>query len=338
MRNLLSEFPRHFATPRRRLVKTETDFYDLVNRYNGKTSIYFSVYGVDVNGKFENANIDKIAWDFDGELALDHCRKLAAYCLQEDLKFSIYFSGMKGFHLYILSTNYEDLKSPKESLYNAHKHFEKTVGVENDQHIVGDVARIMRIPNSYHVKGKRYCIPLTLKELNKPLDEIKKLASKQQPRILWYGSKLLDMKQFDFANPSAKKFYEDVELKDYNYVVELDDKIVDRFHPCVKQWLYDAKNNTEGCNYEQRYLFAVYCAGRGYPPSLTDSLAKEYFGKKKVKSGHRNAYEHFKAVSVLRYAYAKDNVVPNCATLIKKGFCKGRCKHYTENNFPLYIK
>jgi len=238
----------------------------------------------------------------------------------------------------MLTTNYESLSDAKSSLYNSHKHFEKTVGIENDFHIVGDVARIMRVPNSWHVKGERYCIPLTLRQLNMPLEKIKELALEQQYRITWYGSKLLDMKQFDFPNPEATKFYDDIELKDYNYVVKLEDSLVNRFHPCIKEWLYNSLNNLPGCNYEQRYLFTVYCAGRGYPPAVTDELAKKYFSNKKVTSGHKNAYEHFKSVSVLRYGYRKGIVVPNCKTLIGKGYCKRKCEHYQEDNFPLYFK
>ena len=43
-------------------------------------------------------------------------------------------------------------------------------------------------------------------------------------------------------------------------------------------------------------------------------------------------------VKALQYGYEKEEYVKNCDTLFEDGLCKGKCKHYTEKNFPLYKK
>lgn len=336
MRQLIPTFPRHFATPRRRMVKTETEFYSLINRFNKVTNCYFSIYSIDELGGFQHADIDKIAFDFDGPEAFNNLKKLVKYLDDEDIKHCFFFSGKKGFHCYIFTIGYETLKNPKDALFNAHKWFEKELTIENDEHIVGDIARIMRLPNTWHVSGERYCIPLKHFDLTKDIEEIKEKAKEQNFEINYYGTKLLDMKQFDVE--VTERSHKSIDMPDYVHKIEIDDDIVKRFLPCIQNWLHNAENNQEGCNYEARYYFALYCKEMALPKSVCNELAKKYFSKKKVQSGHRNAYEHFKDVKVIEYAYREGKIMPNCETMFLKGLCKGKCSKFQEGNFPIYKK
>ncbi len=125
------------------------------------------------------------------------------------------------------------------------------------------------------------------------------------------------------------------ELKDD---IKLDDKIVDKFHPCIKWWLSNAWNNRSGCNYKARYYFVIYCSTRGLSPSQTNSLAKKYFSRKKRDDSFKNDYNHFKKVLSLKYGYDTSKLMMNCRTCMLEGLCPGKCKYYQENNFPLYKK
>lgn len=336
MRQLIPTFPRQFATPRRRLVKTESEFYKLINRFNKITNCYYSLYSLDEHGKFENSDINKIAFDFDGPEAFEHLKKLVKYLDEEDIKHCFFYSGKKGFHCYVFTIDYEHLQNPKDALFNAHKWFEKKVGIINDEHIVGDVARIFRIPNTWHIDGKRYCIPLKHYDLTKTWEDVKEKAKEQNFEISYYGSKFLNMKQFDVE--VSERSHKSVDMPEYVHKIEVNDEMVKRFLPCVQNWLHNAENNQSGCNYEARYYFALYCKEMALPKSICSKLAEKYFKKKKRTDEFRNDYEHFKRHNVIEYAYREDKIMPNCETFFQKGLCPGKCWRYKEGNFPLYKK
>jgi len=336
MRQLIPTFPRQFANPRRRLVKTETEFYKLINRFNKITNCYYSLYAIDEHGGFQHADIDKIAFDFDGPAAFEDLKKLVKYLDENDIKHCAFYSGKKGFHCYVFTIGYEHLKNPKDTLFNAHKWFEKTCNITNDEHIVGDVARIFRIPNSWHVGGERYCIPLKHYDLTKSWDDAREKAKEQNFEINYYGSKLFDMQQFDVE--VSERSHKSVDMPDYVHKIETDDEAVKRFLPCVQNWIHNAKNNQDGCNYEARYYFALYCKEICLPKVVCDDLAEKYFSNKKRSDMFKNDYVHFKRHNVIEYAYREDKMMPNCEKLFEKGLCPGKCWRYEKGNFPLYKK
>ena len=159
MYNLLyNYFPRQISLPYRKNVDRE-EFFSLINRLNGKSRIFASVYNYTGNFEVDRSflNLDKIFFDFDGEDAYKNFVYLVTMLLDEDLKFICTFSGA-GFHVYLFTTGYMGLKNNKGCLYNAHKHFIKK-GIEIDEKIVGDVARVATVPNTYNTRRRRFCIP-----------------------------------------------------------------------------------------------------------------------------------------------------------------------------------
>lgn len=331
MRTLIPTFPRQLATPRRTLIHSESAFYERLNKYNGFKNCYYSLYAVDENGTFNNSHIDKIAFDFDGENAQKHVKKLSNHLIKEDLIHTILFSGKKGFHLYILTTNGESLKFPKGALTNAHKYFDNLLNIENDFHIVGDIARILRIPNTKHLGSNLYCLPISRYDLDKSFKEIKEKAKKQSFKVFWYGSKLLDMKPFDNERPQVRE----MEIPDHKYVVTVDDKLVKKFHPCIQRMLIEPSLY---CKNKSRYIFALYCKVKGLPPKLCEDIARKYWKGVKENGGNRSKFKEFQDEKQIEYAYRTDKPIPNCEKMYEIGICPGRCESYIKNNFPLYKK
>ncbi len=332
MRQLIDSFPREVAKPYRRLCHTESEFYSYINRHNGKVDLFYSVYKIDANGKFENINLNKIPYDFDNIDSIEDVKKLHNHLKESNIKHLLLFSGKKGFHVYVFTINYEQLKSPKNTLYNAQNYFIKLLNINPDPKIIGDTARIMRIPNTKHISGNKYCIPLTSSDLDKGIEHIRNKAENQNFEFKYYGNKLLDISAFD--TEIEKKSYA-FNMPDYIYNIPINDVMVKKFYPCIQHWLL---NINEMGTYEARFQFAVFCRDMGLSPETCDKFAQKYFGTIKRKDNFKSNYIHFKRVKALKYAYEKEGFCWNCDTMFLHEICPGKCKDYCKDNFPLYKK
>jgi hypothetical protein len=173
-------FPREFGTPKRFIVYNKNDYLNAIGSYNTKRSLYISIYSFRSNlelktskEKYSEPIIDCVYIDLDAGtkdnpkpfLAYKDLVKLLKFLLKIGIVPRVYFSGSKGFAVYL---DFEplDLRFPKDTILEFVKRLEITVGIKSiDYSVVGDVARISRIPNTLHIKSNRFCIPLTLKEV-----------------------------------------------------------------------------------------------------------------------------------------------------------------------------
>ena len=101
MKQLYKHFPRELGFPRRKFVVNKKEFYNLINIYNGKKTVFFSVYDCDKFRNYDNCKLDKIFIDVDGKNAYRDTIRLHSYCLEYNIKHIMLFSGRKGFHVYI---------------------------------------------------------------------------------------------------------------------------------------------------------------------------------------------------------------------------------------------
>lgn len=308
----------------------------LVKAYNGKKNIYFSLYNsvqkrdYQFGGdNFSTAVIDKIFFDLDGnslERPFEDLKKLIGYAWNHNYKFCMCFSGKKGFHFYLFC---DETKS-KDYLKNAHRYFTKILNIDLDCHVVGDVARISRMPNTYHLTGNKFCIPLSIDDVKKGLPHILKKAESPNPEFCIYGTEIVDLK----ALPKVENGNGNGEIPefDYNSILEVDDALINDFPPCVKAWLTTKEHSI----HRNRFYFALYCAHAGLTPQECNSLAKKYLGKIKERSGCRTRYQEFISEKAIEYAYSKDFVIPNCARLFDEKACLGKCEYYKKGSFYLY--
>ena len=307
-------------------------FFQILNRYNGMKNLFYSIYATNEYGKFNNVLVDKIFFDFDEADAIEDVKKLTRYCISKGLSFSIFYSGKKGFHFYV-HCKPQHLSHPKDALLQAHEFFIGELDLKMDPHIKGDIARVARIPNTYHITGKKFCICIKKEWLEKGLEFIREKASRQQENIL-YSGELFNLREFDVKKSFSVS---DLEIPEFDEEIVFNDKIIDSFPTCIKAWLNDSLHPETGeqmGNYEARYYFAVFCKAKGFTKSLCNEIAKRYFSKAKRKDMYGNNYNHFIRHHVIEYAYRDDVFFPNYQTLLEKGLFVG--ERPERDDFGLY--
>jgi hypothetical protein len=336
--------PRQVAVPERIACYSQIQFFDRLNRFNGlKRKIYYSIYRTNQDNNFDNVIIDSIAFDLDSDKSLQNLRKIYKYCEERDIKCMFVFST-GGFWAFIQTTA-NKLNFPKNALDQAQRKIAEEIGLtignakdsDLDQSIIGDIARITRAINTKDINRKRFCINLNRDEIfNKTYEEICEIA--QQPRFQYYtyGTELYDLTPLDESgynrynnNQSIESIEVGEPLKDVP--IEID---IEKFLPCVQSWLTLPHKGV----WNARYYFAVYCSQTLIPPSKCDELAKKYFGQQPRTDRLGNNHNHFKKDGVIRKAYKEEKMFPNCDTLMHKGLCPGKCKHYAGQNSPIYYK
>ena len=153
---LFGKFPRE--TGIRSNVYTLEAFQKYLLQNEGVTDCYTSIYTL-------NGEIDKIFFDFDGAAkALEDSKKVYKWLVSEGHSVAVIASGKKGIHIYVLL---KPIPTSKEQLTQSTwgilkevfgKDYTKTT---TDPHIIGDIRRISRIPNTRRPPlNNTWCTPL----------------------------------------------------------------------------------------------------------------------------------------------------------------------------------
>lgn len=179
-----------FAIPTRiARCTTEEELIKIVNTWNGICPCYISVNPYDVismdefGNEIKKAYITRAFFDFDNDL--ESVKKLVDYLIIKDIKFNINHSG-RGHHVYIHLTGEGDgrnLRILQLSILNEAK-------TTCDLHVVGDVSRVSRVPNTWNFSANKYCIPIKVEELGK------EDGSQQRFETFIYGTKLLNLSSY----------------------------------------------------------------------------------------------------------------------------------------------
>jgi hypothetical protein len=313
-------FPREVGPPRI-VVKNLREYLTFLNRYNGrKKAIYHSIY------KFENlsfkddskpiynsALVDCLFFDFDDKScnAYEEVKRLHTLLLEQDLKHCIVMSG-RGYHLYLF-TKIQKLEYIKEAIRGGQMYFIDKLKLNVDKQVIGNPAQLARIPNTYNVKGKRFCIPLSKDQFDKGDLIIKENAKKQNfIKDNNIGTKLFDLSPFDKKDEMS-------DLVDYEEVNTSNDIPISDFPPCILKLL--KKGN---CSWKERYIIIIYLRERGYTQQETLQLLKDFLTEDKFIHCIREERQ-------LQYLYTRrDLMFPKCKELMKDGYCMKMCKQYDE--------
>lgn len=305
-------FPREIAFPNRVLINSQKEFYENFNKYNGiKQKIYFSLYNQD-------KDIDLISFDLDDKNCFTNCKKIHYYLKSKNLKHLMTFST-RGFWIYIYTKNYENLENKKDALKNSQLYILKQAEVnvdEVDKHILGDIARISRLPCSFDTKRKRYCIPLKEEDLLIDYEYVCELSEKQRTQFTYYGSDLLDIKQFD------RKCEQCLDIPVLNYdskmIIEKD-SFLKTLPLCLAQVL--VRGDT---HWRERFFIILYLREKGFMISEVIEVFRQFMSPEKFQQ------DIIKERHVQLIYQRQDLVMANQETLIKEGICGSWCNH--ENN------
>jgi len=300
----------------RRTMTDKNDAIKYINNNNGIKAVYKTVYTFeklnDFRPDYNTCNINKLFFDFDTGDAWGECNKLHNYCLEKNIAHMLFMSG-RGYHLFVLTKMYKT-ETPKQVIYNAQHHFIDLLNLICDTQVVGDPARLHRVPNTYNLKAKRFCIPLTKEQFDMGDGTIKLFAEKQNPisnNVI--GEELFDISNFDYA----------IENIEYNFKCDYNCDVLNQLDytkgcpNCIKEILL----NTDA-GWKERYLLILYFKELGYTKQEVADILKNHLSERKYK--HCIIEEN-----QLKYLFSRDDLIfPKCDNIEKDGLCTGKCEQY----------
>ncbi len=176
-------FPREFGAKtgkkgftRNLIANSSEGIYNLVRAFNFK-DCYISAYFI-ANQDFTtqiqpSVEIDTLFIDLDSE-NLSHtireAKKLVGWLLDHNIKPRIYFSGKKGFHVYI-DFKPITLENPKETLKRVAVKIAEKLNLKTIDYNVIELRRLARLPLTIHGDSGYRCTPINPEKLLK-LDSI----------------------------------------------------------------------------------------------------------------------------------------------------------------------
>jgi len=336
MNELIPSFPRQCAFPERINCITKDKFYRYINSYNGiKPKIYFSLYKINEVGHFLDndfiTDIDKISFDLDNKNCVSVAKKIHNYCMNNNLRHCIIFST-GGIWIHIKTKNYKKLKYPKSTLTNSQKHIINKLNLkcgknpkydDIDFHIIGDIARVARMPGTLDIARGLYAQSIKAEDLTN-IEHIKKIAKKNNSRIYWYGKEKINLKEYDHLTEEEK-----IEMREYEYTIEVDNNVLKKFPPCIQECIL--RKPLKG--YNQHWVWVtIYLKEIGFTKVAIEKLLKPFLEKIERNDGKgSNEWEHYRKYDHLpESVFTNGYFFPKCEILWQKGFCVGKCKKFNK--------
>jgi len=298
LNNLYQLFPRQIAFPFRVTVQKD-EFYKQINLLNGKKRIFSSVYNYTGNYEFDRLAlvIDKVFFDFDGPESLPNALALMRECVNNDYLCMPLFSG-GGFHVYVF-TDGKRLQNPKFALTGFQTQF---AGM--DKTSVGDVARVATIPNTFNTKRGRFCIPVSLEDMQSGYEFVSDKAKEQCFLYRMYGKTRVSLTDGEVEISYQTFRFEEPRIKT---------RKIDRLPPCINDILSYQKKGYRG-----RYLVINYLKDAGYLESEIENIITEFCTEQEAK--HCIHEEH-----QINRLYWKDIMFPYCEHIKSEGRCPHDC-------------
>lgn len=155
---LFSIFPREIGIPWddskggffRREVTSKHDLINYIDTVNGISSCYCSVY--DTN---KDVTIDEVVFDLDSESLETALKDVIKLTKRIQDPYLVLFSGRRGFHLHVLLKP-QKLRRDVAGFYIKELQKKLSKGIKTvDSHLIGDVSRMIRVPQT--LNNKKYC-------------------------------------------------------------------------------------------------------------------------------------------------------------------------------------
>lgn len=279
----------------RKLCNATKDAIDFINRCNGIKAVYKTVYKfesmIEKKPDYNSAIIDRLFFDFDSKECWNETNKLHKELLKDDIKHTLTMSG-KGYHVFIFTNEYKPRNS-KATIYNAQHHFIDKLNLDCDRQVVGDNARLHRVPNTFNNKSKRFCIPLTQEQFYSGDEVIKAAAQKQNfisNKII--GTKLFNILEFD----KDIKFKDEFDIK----LIVNDNENANYMKECP-QMIRELLLKNDAC-WKERYIIILYFKEVGYTMEEVGKILKDNLSEKKYRHCIREERQ-------LQYIFERDDLI-----------------------------
>jgi hypothetical protein len=259
---------------------------ELIYFHNLVSDCYISLASYDPNPKLEF-----VFFDLDGKGSFEDTKQLSAYFEKENyLPYYIINSG-NGFHV-ILKIKKESIsKKQLEIFYD--KILSEVELKSFDNHVKGDISRMIRIPGTINLKGGNICHFL---ENNKySVDELGKISLIEIVKNLELNEEMYNISDENENNKLC--FYS--ELHDF---------------PCLENQLKEKEPS-----HISRMLYVSLLIQQGY-------TEKEIFHK--LESYHWIDWDPKITLYQIRHIRSNNYAPPTCKSLKKRGICDKSCEKY----------
>ena len=233
-------YPTEFSKMRRILINNSSELRRVIELNNFRADCFATVY--QSRREVKDTIIDKLFYDFDTDThgtiqdnpeCYNNIIQAHEILTKNNIVHRVHFSG-RGFHCFVYTKPYSNKninidenseyimyliehynnkelaisaycdEVKKRMLVTCHNHFNSR-GIDLDEKVGKDLARMFRIPNTWNIDGQRYCIPLDEKMLYSGYDNIRELAKSPQKTFTIFGSELFDITSVDFVEPTYEK-------------------------------------------------------------------------------------------------------------------------------------
>ena len=284
------KFPREVCNPIRKVCTNREAFMEFVNANIDASSLYTNVYNFTefrppwMFPNYDSAIIDRIYFDCDQKVkedgewvtqpAYENMLKIHEWCVKQDI---IHFPRLTGsaYDVIIATNPNEFIKNKKECVANAQLWLMKELGIKTDPQVVGDIARIHRIDNTFNHKptARRFCIPLDPEIIYTGETNIFEVAKKQRFANNWYGSKYWDISEHDTTQMKYKDLIPiKMPIIDEKDFADLNEYIPD----CIKTLLL-----RKDLNWKERRNVILALRDNCYLLDETISILKKHLSPKK---------------------------------------------------------
>lgn len=335
---LLNRFPCRVGTPHQKWCDTKQEALERINRHNGVTDVYVSIYNNDI--------IDKVAWDFDiddekddaydtWEEAMADFRKMTEHFEEQGWQQMSVLSG-GGLHKY-LKTVPEKLEHPRPAIEEVQRKFQQELELNTDDAIFGDAKRIMRVPNTFHPGAQRYCIPLTNEQVYWDKDELFELAQEQQfPDNPVTPGDSYPIRQHDKMGSQYTAFGDGGTKVTGNFnpaEVEPEGTLFP-IYPCISNLLQNweqMEQKGHGLGFRRRFLIILHLKETGHEYEECVQVLKKYLSDREF---HHAVYDEKQVEQI----YKRDDMLfPKCKSLMKEIPCIHEQGDPCESKDDLYL-
>jgi len=326
-----STFPREFGL-KRRIVHSEEDFWNSVNRHNGLMNCYTNLYDYAEHtewGKpvFESCIWDRMIWDFDneGDLANELTVQVSDYLKEKNILHTNVFSG-RGYHIYSFCN--PQLESPSFAVRNFQEEVCKDLGIPLhvkdglDPTSIANGTKIIRIIGTMNIReeARRVCRGVSTRDIKLGHSHVRELC-KTSTRKLWKrGSVDIDLSAYDKERVDFST--------DYDIQLEADDITeiyVEELAPCIRALLENPDVNDLGRQVTASWL--SFLARDGLEPGALTRDARRAATKVVCKAiadfGDNSNRKWSKYMPERRVANVIDNILNpySCKRMEAQGMC-----------------
>lgn len=373
VRQLYGAMPREFASPQRRVVDSFDRLVGCIDQHNGLTDCFVSAYAFNSDERsYGDVLINKAVFDFDdawGELVRTH-----RWLEERDVAHFAVFSGSdRSGHLYVLTeptTHQQSLEYfQRDVMINraglrkcrecgggvdrvdasvvaswecpqcGGRYSENETRLVVDSNLVGDPSTMIRIPNTWHPRAERFCIPLKPDEITEDVGAVYELAREQRDLSLADAVSGQKTPTIDQHAETAEELYHSYGERRRLAGFESDQAVLEEFEAevppvemmddigceCIRSLLVDAegRRTRPALGHRERRTLVSYLVERGYNPEEIARFLR--FALDEQKARH-SIVEEEQPVRIWR-----DGVkAPNSVTMKRFGLFQQSCPEHAE--------